>query len=237
MIDAGLGMGYGTILSPVLILMGFPPQAVVPGILLSQALGGLMAAVWHHKYGNADLSIRGEDGRTANTIIVLGLAATVLAVLLGIKLPRDWVTSYIGALVTVMGIIILVHPGFVLARWRLAAVALLSAFNKGISGGGFGPVVTGGQIISGQRSRNAIGVTTLAEGPICIAGFVTYVVGMSGVQDRLLLVVLCAGALLGALIGPGITARYGDHRLARPLLGGLILALGLGTLAKVLLWG
>ena len=32
-VDSGLGMMYGTVLSPVLILLGFSPQDVVPSIL------------------------------------------------------------------------------------------------------------------------------------------------------------------------------------------------------------
>lgn len=38
-IDASMGMMYGTILSPVLIIAGFEPVLVVPSILFSQALG------------------------------------------------------------------------------------------------------------------------------------------------------------------------------------------------------
>ncbi|MCK4232918.1 hypothetical protein KAX75_00695, partial [candidate division WOR-3 bacterium] len=47
-IDSSLGMGYGTILSPVLIIMGFDPLIVVPSILLSQAVGGFTASIFHH---------------------------------------------------------------------------------------------------------------------------------------------------------------------------------------------
>ena len=42
-IDSAIGMGYGTILSPLLIIMGFDPLVAVPAILLSQAFGGLSA--------------------------------------------------------------------------------------------------------------------------------------------------------------------------------------------------
>jgi len=39
-IDSYLGMMYGTILSPVLIIAGFNPLVVVPCILFSQGVGG-----------------------------------------------------------------------------------------------------------------------------------------------------------------------------------------------------
>jgi len=44
MIDSSLGMLYGTILSPVLIIAGFDPLMVVPSILFSQAIGGIIAS-------------------------------------------------------------------------------------------------------------------------------------------------------------------------------------------------
>ena len=39
-IDSGLGMMYGTILSPLLILIGYSPEVVIPSILFSQ--------IFHH---------------------------------------------------------------------------------------------------------------------------------------------------------------------------------------------
>jgi len=59
----------------------------------------------------------------------------------------------------------------------MIGIGILSAFNKGLSGGGFGPVVTAGQIMAGQDYKGAIGVTTFAEAPICIVGFLTYLIG------------------------------------------------------------
>jgi uncharacterized membrane protein YfcA len=45
-----------------------------------------------------------------------------------------------------------------------------------MSGGGYGPLVTAGQILSGVKSRNAVGITSLAEGCVCFFGVVTYLV-------------------------------------------------------------
>jgi len=54
LIDSSLGMMYGTLLSPVLIIMGYDARVVVPSILLSQAVGGLMGTIRHNGYGHAD---------------------------------------------------------------------------------------------------------------------------------------------------------------------------------------
>ena len=52
--DSTLGMGYGTTLTPLLLLLGFEPLQVVPAILLSELLTGLLAGFTHHSVGNVD---------------------------------------------------------------------------------------------------------------------------------------------------------------------------------------
>jgi len=42
-IDSSLGMGYGTTLTPILLLAGFAPVQVVPSILLSEFVTALTA--------------------------------------------------------------------------------------------------------------------------------------------------------------------------------------------------
>jgi len=44
-------------------------------------------------------------------------------------------------------------------------------FQQGDLWWGFGPIVTAGQIMAGQKHKAAIGATTLAEAPLCIASF------------------------------------------------------------------
>ena len=51
--DSGIGMMYGTLLCLLLISAGYDPLLVVPSVLISQALGGAIATVRHHKYRNA----------------------------------------------------------------------------------------------------------------------------------------------------------------------------------------
>jgi uncharacterized membrane protein YfcA len=176
-IDASLGMGYGTILSPVLIIMGFDPISAVSAILLSQALGGFTASVFHHQFENVNFSKGSMDLKIVVVITSFGMLATILAACVGLSVPKEVIKTYIGVLVFVMGLVLLSNRTFAFSWRKMVGVGILSAFNKGLSGGGFGPVVTSGQIISGQGHKRAIGVTTLAEAPICIVGFLTYLVG------------------------------------------------------------
>ena len=60
-IDSSLGMGYGTILAPVLIIFGFHPLVAIPALLLSQAFGGLAASVFHHQLRNVSFHPNSKD--------------------------------------------------------------------------------------------------------------------------------------------------------------------------------
>ena len=42
-VDSTLGMGYGTTLTPVLLLIGYEPAQIVPSVLLSEFLTGVLA--------------------------------------------------------------------------------------------------------------------------------------------------------------------------------------------------
>ena len=59
--DASIGMGYGTTLSPILLIMGFLPLEVVPSVLLGQLVGGLAGAFFHHRLGNISLDFRRDE--------------------------------------------------------------------------------------------------------------------------------------------------------------------------------
>ncbi len=196
-IDASMGMLYGTILSPVLIIAGLDPLIVVPSILLSQAAGGLIASTLHHRLKNAEFKIKAkhpktivrkvrelgwlgtlrkglsEDLRVVFCIVGLGIIVTVLSALVAINIPKVALKTYIGVLVLVMGIILISRIRFKYTWKKMVGVGILSAFNKGLSGGGFGPVTTAGPLIVGRGGRRSIGVTTLAKATICLAGFLT----------------------------------------------------------------
>ncbi len=183
-IDASLGMGYGTILSPLLIIIGFNPVTSIPALLFSQAFGGFAASIFHHKLGNVSFHTRSKDLKIVFVISLSGIIAAVIAAIISISIPKIFLTTYIGVLVLAMGIIILGNFQFKFSWKKIVGVGILSAFNKGLSGGGFGPVVTSGQIMSGQGHKGAIGTTTLAEAPICLTAFLTYLVGRTIIEIK-----------------------------------------------------
>ena len=253
-IDSSLGMGYGTILSPVLIILGFDPVVAVPAVLLSQACGGFAASVFHHQFKNVSFHPNSKDLKIVFVISSFGVFATIIAALIAINIPKVLLKTYIGVLVLLMGIIILANRKFNFSWKKMIGLGILSSFNKGISGGGFGPIVTAGQIMAGQKHKAAIGTTTLAEAPICIASFFTCLIARTateidmpimsmGVKEFLsimfspkmfqweLLLALFLGSVLVAPFG-ALTTRKLNEKYMHLILGVLIIVLGLWTLMK-----
>lgn len=223
-LGTGLGMMYGTLMSPILIILGYPPKAVVPAILLSQVSGGIVGSFGHHAKKNSDFGGLTRDLKIALAIIVPGVAACVLGASLGHLLPKSYMTAYIGALVMAMGFLCL-RPVYYDFSWKkLWAIGLLAGFNKALSGGGFGPVTSTGKILGGVDPKVSVGTSTLAAVPVCVVSFGTWML-LGGRVNGLFLAALCAGSLAGGLVGPSVTARMDTGRL-RVVVGWLALLSG-----------
>lgn len=196
-IDSTLGMGYGTTLTPVLIFLGFDPLQIVPAILLSQFLAGIFAAFMHNSAGNVSFDLKNDyenkivkrlgrmgyiprstDSKVAIVLTICGVIGMVVAVLVAINIPTFYLKLYIGVLVLAMGIVILIkHKTEKVFSWnRIITLGVLASFNKGMSGGGYGPLVTSGQILSGVNAKSSIAITSLAEGLTCFIGVVAYLI-------------------------------------------------------------
>ncbi len=109
----------------------------------------------------------------------------------------------------------------------------VSAFNKALSGGGFGPLVAGGQLVLKDRcEKGAIGSTDFAEAPICLLSFILWVL-TKGFPDLIVVLPVCAGAVVGGFGGPkALSAVTSGNKLKR-ILGALILIEGIFVLYKV----
>lgn len=258
-VDSTLGMGYGTILTPVLLMMGFEPLQVVPVILLSELITGLLAAFGHHKVGNVDLRPRTRDFsqiigklralgyidtfrqevpihlKTAIALASCSIVGTLTAVFLAISIPKFWLKLYIGVLVLGIGIVILstLKRKYVFSWKKIFVLGVIASFNKGMSGGGYGPVVTGGQILSGVESKSAIGITSLAEGLTCLIGVIAYTLTKS-VIDWKLAPYLIIGAVLSVPISVFSVKRMKTNVLSL-IIGIVVVSLGIVTLVKLLI--
>ena len=233
-VDAGLGMGYGTILTPLLLVVGFDPLQAVPAVLVSQLVGDFCAAFFHHEFKNVNLSVGSKDFKIGMTLALLSVFGAIVAVLTAVRLSKFLLSLYIGILVAAVGIVVLAarNKNFGFSWPRLAGLGSLAAFNKGISGGGYGPIVISGQILTGVETKSAIGITSLAEGFTCIVAVLMYfLVGRN--IDWLLPILLSIGVAFATPVAAFLVSKIESPKL-KLAIGTLSLLLGLLTIYKAL---
>ncbi|MCK4660903.1 MAG: sulfite exporter TauE/SafE family protein [Phycisphaerae bacterium] len=233
-IDSSLGMGYGTTLTPLLLLAGFEPLQVVPAVLLSEFITGFSAALLHHRDGNIDLLRDRKVQSVALSLGGLSVCGAVAAVTLALHIPKFWLTAIIATIIVSVGVVILatVRRRLAYRRSHMLVLGAVAAFNKGLSGGGYGPLVTGGQVVSGIAPKQAVAITSLAEGLTCLVGLTAYMV-MRGNLDWALAVPLTVGAMLSVPMAT-LTVRRLPEAFMRASVGVVTCFLGLLAFIKLL---
>lgn len=232
--DSTVGMGYGTSIIAILLLLGFSPREAVPAILFTNAILGLIAGFSHHKYENVDFSRKSKDFRVMLALTGFGFIGVIIAILVAVKIPDQYLEAYIGVLVLYIGAkIIIKHRSKHKFSWnKIIFLGTVAAFNKGLSGGAYGPVVVGGQILSGVQSKKAIGIAALAEGLISIVGSIAYFSINDTYLNPLLIIALLAGGATAVPIAAFVVQKYHPHKIRR-IIGIVAVALGAAILGHL----
>ena len=234
-VDSSLGMGYGTTLTPILLLMGFEPLQIVPAVLLSEFCTGIGAGLLHHRDGNVDLLRDRKVRKTVVLLSVLSAFGVIAAATLAMHISKHLLTVIIAIIILSVGFVILSTIRRQL-RYRVGHIiglGAIAAFNKGLSGGGYGPLVTGGQVVSGMSGKQAVAITSLAEGLTCLVGLIAYLV-LGKMLDWSLAVPLILGAVMSVPLAT-LTVRKMPESLMRGCIGGATCVLGVLMIVK-LLW-
>jgi uncharacterized membrane protein YfcA len=176
LIDIVFGMGFGLTMTPILFLMGYPPHEIVPALLFSSLVGNLFSPIFHHRFKNVDFSCCRQHFNMSMLIGIIGVSDFFLGL-------------YIGLLIVVLGLFLLLNKKLSASfSWRkLVFLGFFGSFNKGISGSGFGPIVTTGMIIMNINEKVAVSIQTLSELFVSIAGFLTFLLAGSQISWNLLL--------------------------------------------------
>lgn len=232
--DSSLGMGYGTTLTPLLLLVGYEPMQIVPAVLLSELITGLAAGVFHQRDGNVDFLRDRQTRRTVILLTSLSAVGTLLAVWIAVSVSKFWLGIFITAIILAMGVVILLTRSRQVSYRAsgIVAVGTIAAFNKGLSGGGYGPLVTAGQVVSGLPAKHAVAVTSVAESFTCLIGLLGYLAMGKSIAWELAFP-LALGALMSVPMATLTIRRISDSTL-RGVVGWVTLLLGGIALLRLL---
>lgn len=232
-IDSSLGMGYGTLLTPILLFMGYQPLEVVPLVLLSEFITGILSAIMHHKKGNVNLKIGSKAFKVALVLAACSIIGTISAAYLALSVSKTIIKGYIAFLLLGIGIstYLSVNKKLSFSWAKIFFLGTIASFNKGLSGGGYGPLVTGGQVLAGLKSKNAVGITSLSEGLTCLIGVLSYFLLNSNHLNWYLGLALISGAALSIPVAVNVVKILNEDSF-RKVLSLSILTLGLFTFFK-----
>src|SRR4030042_1795696 len=113
-----------------------------PVIIASQFAAGGIGAWAHHLIGNVDLHPRNRAFRVASLLASTSVLGTGAGAMGPVYLPALYLQAWVGFLVCAIGIITisLSRRNFPFSWKRIVALGVVAAFNKGSTGGGYGPL-------------------------------------------------------------------------------------------------
>ena len=229
-VDIVFGMGFGLTMTPILLLMGYAPHQIVPALLFSSMLGNLVSPFFHHKFKNVDFSLCSRHFNMSVLIGILGVVGSFVGASVSIGISDFYLSLYIGLLITALGLFLLLNKKLrANFSWlKLAFLSLFGAFNKGISGSGFGPITTTGMIVMEVDEKVAVSIQTFSELFVSIAGFLTFVLAGSQIAWNLLLP-LSIGVVLSTPLAAFVVHKFESRKL-RTAIAIVTVVLGVVTL-------
>jgi len=233
-LNTALGEGFGTIVVPCFILLGFDPIEIVPSLLFVQIFTGIISAIFHHRHGNVDFSIEGKTFKVTLILTLFSIIGGGSAALLAVNVSQFFVKIYVGAIALLMGVLVLIlrEKKIRFSWFKINFMGFFASFNKGISGGGYGPIITSGQILSGLDSKSSVSVSSFTEAVTCLMALLIYLLKLK-VIDFMPVLPLLFGSLLAIPFAVRMVKRSNEkkHVIA---IGVITISLGLATLIKVL---
>jgi len=215
--DASAGMGFGTALTPILLVIGFDPKQIVPVVMIQQGVAGIVGAFLHSEFENVEWKFSPMSETVKLWIIIgvtgcLAVAISICGVYKYLHVEKVWIKLYVAVLLLMMGIIS-VYSAKKDKPYRpnkMIGFAALAGFNKGVGGGGYGPVVTIGGLLSGVPVKSMLAVTAICEGTVSSFAIIVWLALLSsGVQiDYLLLPSMMLATMFSAVAAPYMTRVF-----------------------------
>lgn len=233
-LNTAFGEGFGTIVVPAFILLGFDPIEVVPSLLFVQVFTGILSAIFHHRSGNVDFSMDGKSFKIAMVLTFFSIIGGGSAAFLAVNLSQYMVKIYVGLVAFLMGILVFIFRNKKIEfSWlKINFLGFFASFNKGISGGGYGPIITSGQILSGLDSKSSVSISSFTEAMTCLMALLVYLLRIK-VIDFMPVLPLLVGSSLAIPLAVQLVKRS-DGKKHVIAIGLITVSLGLATLIKVL---
>ncbi len=222
MVDGALGMAYGLTSTSLLLTLGYTPAAASAAVHLAEVATTAASAGSHQFARNVDwklvrpLAIAGVLGGIAG--------ASLLATGIG-----EGLVPFVSGYLVLMGVVILwkafrAAPGIRPPK-GLLPLGGIGGFLDAVGGGGWGPIVSGTLVASGNSARHMIGSAVTAEFFVTTAIAVTFAGHLGWREFGMAALALVIGGLPAAPFAAFIV-RIAPRRTLMAGVGILIVGLG-----------
>lgn len=232
MIDGGIGMGYGTSLTSLLLSIGVGTAVASASVHIAEIFTTLFSGLSHFKMGNFDQKIFAF-------LAIPGVFGGAFGAWSAVYFQDSFfIRPIIAAILLVLGIFIILKftrkreildSEYERPRVRhLMPLGFVSSFIDAIGGGGWGPITTPTLILRNAHPQQVIGSVNFAEFFVTFSISITFFFALPAV-DLAIVVPMIIGGLFAAPIGAWLTKKL-PHRTVGILVGGLIILLSMRTL-------
>ena len=106
--DASAGMGFGTALTPILLVLVFDPKQIVPVVMIQQGVAGLVGAFLHREFENVEWKFK-PMSETVKLWFIIGVvgciavSVSIIGVYKILHVDKVWIKLYVAVLLVMMG--------------------------------------------------------------------------------------------------------------------------------------
>lgn len=193
LIDGAIGMGFGPIVSAVLLSLGVPPIASSTAVNAAKIATGAASAASHAWFENV-------DRRTFRHLTIAGMLGGLLGALVLSRIDGKAMLPFVNTYLLLLGGLILyrafrpVVPKLPHAM-GIAGTGLAAGTLNAIGGGGWGSITTAGLMGQGQSPRFAIGTANAAEFLVALVTTIAFSANFGSVPWLNVLAIIAGGFL------------------------------------------
>lgn len=233
-LDGSIKMGFG-LLTPLLLVIYKEPVVIIAVTLLTQMFVGFSETIFHAYYRRT--SPNQEARKYTFIFTVITMIGVLVGVILLLILPEIVILIYIGLMIISIGIFILLNILSLInvTGERMYLIGLVSGFNQGMSGAGYGPLAKFYQSTLDDTTATKW-ITSLSEAIISGFGFVIIMIFRSiMILDFQLLIVLAISGVIASPLGCILREQLSPRKMIKSLVGVLSILLGIILLIGVYL--
>jgi uncharacterized membrane protein YfcA len=235
-IDGGIGMGYGTSLTTLLLSISIGTAVASASVHIAEVFTALASGLSHVKMGNFDQKIFAF-------LAIPGVFGGVLGAWSAVHFQNEtFIRPLISCILLVLGVLIIfkftrtkeiLNTEYDRPRVRhLMPLGFVAAFIDAIGGGGWGPIATPTLILRNAHPQHVIGSVNFAEFFVSFSISLTFFFSLPKVEFAIVIPMIIGG-LIAAPFGALITKKV-PYRTLGIMVGCLITLLSIRTIVLTL---